>query len=172
MLDIIRLLLIFFLFSAAQFGHGQNFGASSSGKETLPIYIEGFNYPSFEKYHHYGWFRVNFGVTPTTEVSIGGEHYRNYMADRFAIPIELRQYVSKNTFLIGGYEREWDLLNNGKGKPNPIPREEIYFGVGQDVGPNMLMEAKFAQPLGNPRFYKVGLEGVKTRLQVGTKLKF
>ena len=151
--------------------YGQSPGTNSSQEEPM-IYIEGFNYPTFEPYTHYGWFRVNFGITPTTEFSVGGDHYRNVGADRFAIPIELRQYIGEKIFVIGGYEREWDLLNEGKGKPNPIPVDEMYFGVGHDVSPNMMMDIRIARPLGEQRFYKVGLEGVRTRLEVGTCLKF
>ncbi len=151
--------------------YGQSPGTNSPQEEPL-IYIEGFNYPTFEPYTHYGWFRVNFGITPTTEFSVGGEHYRNLLADRFALSFELRQYISENTFLIGGHEMEWDLRNRGIGKPNPIPINEVYFGVGHDVSPNMMMDIRIARPLGEQRFYKVGLEGVRTRLEVGTRLKF
>ncbi len=152
-------------------GYGQLLGANSPQEEPM-IYIEGFNYPTFERYTHYGWFRVNFVITPTTEFSVGGEHYRNYLADRFAVPTELRQYIGRKTFLIGGHEMEWDLLNKGSGKPDPIPINEVYFGIGQDVSPSILMEAKLVQPLGKQRFYKVGLEGVRTRLELGTRVKF
>lgn len=172
MLPLTRILLLFCFMIACQYLFGQTSGALSSSNEEPRIYIEGFNYPSFNKYEHYGWFRVNFGVSPTTEVSIGGEHYRNYLADRYAIPVELRQYISKKTFLIGGYEVEWDLLNKGSGSPNPIPIDEAYFGVGHNVAPNILMQAKIVQPLGKQEFYKVGLEGVRTRLDIGTRLKF
>ncbi|NAY93193.1 hypothetical protein GTQ34_14865 [Muricauda sp. JGD-17] len=170
----IRLLLVLFLLVTVHYGYGQAHGALSTEKEKPFIYIEGFNYPDFEKYTHYAWFQVNFPITSTTELSIGGNHYRNYGADRFSIPIELRQYMNKRTFFIGGYEREWDLLNNGVGKPNPIPIDEVYFGVGHDVGPGMLMEVKMVHPLGKgiPRFYKVGLEGVRTRVEIGTRVKF
>ncbi|MEZ4811398.1 MAG: hypothetical protein R2819_13655 [Allomuricauda sp.] len=107
-----------------------------------------------------------------TEISIGGEHYRRYFADRFTLPIQLKQYLDKKTYILGGYQREWDLMNNGKGYPNPMPREEIFFGIGHDVQPNMMIEAKMFQPIGDPKFYGMGLEGVKTNFKLGTRLKF
>ena len=43
---------------------------------------------------------------------------------------------------IGGYQKEWDLYNKGRGYPNPIPRQEIFLGTDYRVRENMFMEVK------------------------------
>ncbi len=154
-----------------QNGYSQTVGNPSLSKET-PIYIEGFDYPSFDPISNYAFFKIHFPLTTTTEFSVGGEHYRNYMADRFTIPIQFKKYFNEKSYLIGGYQQEWDLLNRGRGRPNPKPMQEVFFGIGNDIRPNWFMEAKMVQPISKKDFYKVGLEGVRTRLEVGTKLKF
>ena len=167
-----KTLLIFFLgIFLMQVVRGQSVNASPQPQE-LPIYIEGFNYPKFDKLSYYAWFRLNVPLEEGTEISIGGEHYRNYLADRFNIPIQLKHYLGEKTYAVGGYQWEWDLYNKGKGKPNTRPLQEAFFGVGYDVQPNMVLDIKMVQPMIKPEFYKVGLEGVKTRLELGTKLKF
>ncbi len=154
-----------------QMGYGQINNAPASLQET-PLTIEGYDFPTFDGLSNYAWFKVHLALMEGTDFSIGGEHYRRLFADRFAIPIQLKQYLDEKMYILGGYQREWDLMNNGKGRPNPIPREDIFFGVGHDVQPNMMIEAKMMMPMGNPKFYSIGLEGVKNSLRLGTRLKF
>ncbi|MEX0313297.1 MAG: hypothetical protein AB3N18_03895, partial [Allomuricauda sp.] len=97
---------------------------------------------------------------------------RTYFADRFTISTQMKQYLTKKTFLQGGHQVNFDLLNLGKGYPNPIPRREVFIGAGHDVKPNWLMEAKLITPVGQPKFDEIGFEGAKTRLEFGTRLKF
>lgn len=152
-------------------GFAQTPANPSLTKET-PIYIDGFDYPSFDGISNYAWFQIHFPLTETTEFIVGGDHYRNYLADRFLISTQVKQYFTKKVFLNGGHSWEFDLLNKGQGYPNPIPRREAFIGTGYDVKPNLLMEAKLITPLGKPKFDKIGFEGAKTRLEFGTKLKF
>lgn len=138
-----------------------------------PIYIEGFNYPKFDDLSHYAWFRLNFRAREGTEMGVGGEHYRRYHADRFSLALRLKQRISEKSHFIGGYQQEWDLHNYGKGRPNPTPRQEVFFGVEHEALPNMLLEAQIVRPIGQyPGFYKIGLEGVGSHIQMGTKVKF
>ncbi|RDY58319.1 hypothetical protein [Flagellimonas nanhaiensis] len=162
----ITVLLLVVQFGYVQYAYGQ-----ASTNET-PIYIEGFNYPEFDSASYYAWFRVNAPIREGAEVSVGGEHFRSYFADRFNIPVQLKQYIGEKAYLIGGYQWEFDLLNKGRGYPNPKPLQEAFFGVGHEVNPNMLIEAKIIQPIGKPDFNKLGYGKGKTRFELGTKLKF
>ena len=94
------------------------------------------------------------------------------IADRFNIPLRLKHFVVRKTYLMGGYQWEFDLLNKGWGYPNPKPRQEFFLGVGHEVNPNMMFEAKLVQPIDNSNFDKLGFEKVKTRLELGTRVKF
>ena len=152
---------------------------SAQTQEILPIaeekpkvYLEGHQYPSFGDGSHYAWFTIHFPLTTTSEISVGGEHYRNYLADRVTVPVQFKQYFQKKSYLLGVYQVEWDLLNGGTGSPNLIPMQEIFFGVGQDVQPNMFLEAKFVQPIGQPKFNKLGFGSGTPRLELGGKWKF
>ncbi len=138
----------------------------------IPIYLEGFDYPMFDKISNYAWFRLNWKALEGTEISLGGEHYRNYFADRFTVSAQLKQYLDQELYLFGGHQREWDLLNKGAGYPNPIPLQEAYFGVGYDVAPNLMIEGRVVRPLNKAEFNKVGFDGFKTRVEMGTRIKF
>ncbi|MFC4219121.1 hypothetical protein [Flagellimonas marina] len=164
--SVILALLIF-----SQWNYGQINGASATHQES-PLIMEGYDFPTFDGLSNYAWFKVNLALTQKTEFSIGGEHYRRLFADRFTIPIQLKQYLDERTYILGGYQREWDLMNGGKGRPNPMPREDVFFGIGHDVRPNMMLEAKMVTPMGDPKFYSIGLEGVKNSFKLGTRLKF
>lgn len=154
-----------------QMAYGQ--GIKNPLSQEKPIYIEGFNYPKFDDVSHYAWFRLNFGVLEGTEIGVGGEHYRRYDADRFSLSLRLKQRISEKSHFLGGYQRELDLYNEGKGIPNKKPRQEFFFGVEHEARPNMLLEAQIVRPTGEyPGFYKIGLEGVGTHIQLGTKVKF
>ncbi|MFD2099212.1 hypothetical protein [Flagellimonas iocasae] len=162
----------------AHLGYGQIGSAPATLQET-PLTIEGYDFPTFDGLSNYAWFKVNLALTDRTEFSIGGEHYRRPFADRFTIPIQMKQYLNDKTYILGGYQWEWDLMNigldmenMGKGHPNPKPRQDFFYGIGHDVSPNMMIEAKIVQPVGTPEFYDIGLEGAKTRLKLGTRLKF
>lgn len=159
------------LLFAMQYGYAQQGNIQAPASET-PLYIEGFNYPRFDPISHYAWFRVNVPIGESTEISVGGEHFRNYFADRFNIPVQLQQYIGEKTYLVEGYQWEFDLLNRGKGYPNPKPLQEAFFGVGHEVNPSMFIEAKIIQPIGKPDFNKLGYGKGKTRLELGTRLKF
>lgn len=170
--------IILVLLVSTYLGYGQISGAPSSLQES-PLTIEGYDFPTFDGLSNYAWFKVNLALTQKTEFSIGGEHYRRLFADRFTIPIQVKHYLNKKTYILGGYQWEWDLMNNGKdlmsegkGYPNPKPRQDFFYGIGHDVSPNMLIEAKIVQPVGTPEFYDIGLEGAKTRVKMGTRLKF
>jgi len=145
---------------------------SNSNTMESPIYIEGFNYSKFDKLSHFGWFNIGYEVFEGTELQVIGEHYRRYDADRFSLGTQLRQQVSEKLYLIGGYQKEWDLYNKGRGYPNPIPRQEIFLGTDYQVRENMFMEVKMVHPIKESDFYSIGLEGVGTRLEMGTRLKF
>ena len=162
---------VILLMVLSQMGYGQIKSAPVSFQES-PLTIEGYDFPTFDGLSNYAWFKINLALTQKTEFSIEGEHYRRLFADRFAIPIQLKQYLDERTYILGGYQREWDLMNKGKGRPNPIPREDIFFGIGHDVQPNMMLEAKMMMPMGDPKFYSIGLEGVKNSFKLGTRLKF
>ena len=159
------------LFFGIETALGQNTG-NLGLQEEAPLYVEGFDYPSFDPISNYAWFKVHFPFGPTTEINLGGEHFRSFAGDRFNTSIELKQYFARKAYLFSGYQMEWDLMNNNEGKPNPKPRQELFYGLGYDVKPNLLMEAKLVSPLGNPQFSKFGLEGVSTRLEIGTRFKF
>ncbi len=151
---------------------GQTTGNPSSTKEKPSIYIDGHDYPQFDPVSNYAWFRIHFPLAEGTEISIGGDHYRTYFADRFNVPIQFKQYFSEKSYLLGGYQLEWDLLNKGSGRPNPTPLQEVFFGVGHDIQPSWSMEARLVQPVGKQEFHKVGFPKGKTRLELGTRLKF
>ncbi|WP_420601030.1 hypothetical protein [Flagellimonas sp.] len=163
--------ILFFLAILSDKSLAQISNSPSLPQET-PVYIDGFDYPSFDPISNYAWFNVHFPLGNRTEFIVGGDHYRTYFADRFTISTFMKQYFTKKSFLLGGHQTGFDLLNLGKGYPNPIPRREAFIGVGYDVKPSLLLQAKLFTPLGDPKFDKVGLEGAKTRLEVGTRLKF
>ena len=152
--------------------------AQSQSKPTLPIslespvYLVGFDYPSFDKISNYAWFRFHYRVLEGTEISLGGEHYRNYFADRFTVSAQLKQNLNEELYLFGGHQREWDLLNKGRGYPNPIPLQEAYFGMGYDAAPGLMIEGRVVRPLGQGDFSKIGFDGFKTRVEMGTRIKF
>ncbi|WP_228237610.1 hypothetical protein [Allomuricauda sp. M10] len=137
-----------------------------------PVYLVGFDYPSFDKISNYAWFRFHYRVLEGTEISLGGEHYRNYFADRFTVSAQLKQNLNKELYLFGGHQREWDLLNKGRGYPNPIPLQEAYFGMGYDAAPGLMIEGRVVRPLGQGDFSKIGFDGFKTRVEMGTRIKF
>lgn len=137
------------------------------------IYIEGFNYPKFDDLSHYAWARLNFRMVEGTELGLGVEHYRRYGADRFQMALRVKQRISEKSHLFGGYQKEWDLYNKGTGRPNPIPRQEYFFGMEYEARPSMLLEAQMVRPMGvDPGFYNIGLEGVGGHIRLGTKMKF
>ncbi|MEM9649263.1 MAG: hypothetical protein AAF969_12345 [Bacteroidota bacterium] len=166
-----KLLAVLTILITIQYGMGQTPGNPTVKKES-PVSIDGFDYPQFDKYSNFAWFRTKLRLSNTTEFSIGGDHFRSYAADRITIPIELRQYISNKTYLMGGFQLEWDLMNENQGAPNPIPRNEVFYGLGHDVRPNWSLEARVVSPMGDPKFQKFGLEGVETRFELGTRLKF
>jgi hypothetical protein len=137
-----------------------------------PIYIEGFNYPNFDDLSHYAWFHIGYEVINGTEVQLIGEHYRRYGADRISLGARLRQKLANKLYFVGGYQKEWNLYNEGRGFPNPVPRQEIILGIEHQVRQNMLMEVKMVHPIYESDFYSIGLEGVKTRVEMGTRIKF
>ncbi|MBO0323991.1 hypothetical protein J0X14_16905 [Muricauda sp. CAU 1633] len=155
----------------AHVGYAQITKQPQPTKES-PLYIDGFDYPDFDGFSNYALFKVNFPLTESTEFSIGGRHYRTFFADRFIVPFQMKQYLDNKTYILGGYQWEWDLLNDGFGYPNPIPRQDYFYGVGHDVRPNIMIEATIVQPVGTPKFHDIGLEGARTRLKFATKLKF
>ncbi|AEM71423.1 hypothetical protein Murru_2385 [Allomuricauda ruestringensis DSM 13258] len=73
---------------------------------------------------------------------------------------------------MGGYQKEWDLYNRGRGYPNPDPRQEIFLGMEHQVRENMLLDVQMVRPIDESNFYSLGLEGVGTRLEMGTRIKF
>ncbi len=149
------------------------FGQEPQGVEEKPrVYIDGHRYPSFDPISNFAWFEIHFPLGETSEILLGGEHFRTYFADRFTIPLEFRQYFSEKSFLLGGYQWEWDLLNEGVGHPNSRPLQEAFFGVGHEVQPSMLLEAKFVQPVGQPSFAKPGFGRGQPRLEFGGRWKF
>ncbi len=150
---------------------GQTTTTTSPSPETT-VYLEGFDYPMFDKISNYAWFRLNWKVLEGTEISLGGEHYRNYFADRFTVSAQLKQNLIEELYLFGGHQREWDLLNKDRGYPNPIPLQEAYFGVGYDAAPNLMIEGRVVRPLGQGDFSKIGFDGFKTRVEMGTRIKF
>ncbi|MEM0932297.1 MAG: hypothetical protein AAGJ12_07515 [Bacteroidota bacterium] len=164
--------LFLVLFIWFQLVSGQVGTQPDAVEERPKIYLDGHQYPSFGDGSHYGWFELHFPLMGTNEVSVGGEHYRNYFADRFNVPIKLRQYISEKTYVLGGYQMEWDLLNGGLGYPNPTPMQETFFGVGYEVKENMFLEAKYVQPLNESKFGKIGYGRNLPRLQLGGKWKF
>ena len=149
----------------------QSIGTLPTSLES-PVYIEGFDYPSFDKISNYAWFRLHYRVLEGTEISLGGEHYRNYFADRFTVSAQLKQNLNEEFYLFGGHQREWDLLNKGRGYPNPIPLQEAYFGMGYDAAPSLIIEGRVVRPLGQADFSKIGFDGFKTRVEMGTRIKF
>ncbi|WP_375323978.1 hypothetical protein [Flagellimonas sp. GZD32] len=152
-----------------------SYGQASSSEEPEDasfLYIEGFTYPSFNDLDHYGWFRINGRIWENTEIGVGGEHYRRWGADRLKLAARIKQQINETTSLIGGYQQEWDLYNQGKGYPNPVPRQEIFVGLEKEIRPNMLMDIKLVQPLGTYDFHSLGLENVNTRIELGTRVKF
>ncbi|SDQ93272.1 hypothetical protein [Flagellimonas zhangzhouensis] len=154
-----------------QIGYSQAIQLEEPEKDSF-FYIEGFTYPSFNEIDHYGWFRINGRIWENTEIGLGGEHYRRWGADRLKLAARLKQRISETTSVIGGYQQEWDLYNEGKGFPNPVPRQELFFGVEKDIRPNMMMGIKLVQPLGTYDFHSLGLEDVNTRIELGTRVKF
>ncbi|WP_420322123.1 hypothetical protein [Flagellimonas sp.] len=167
----VPILILIFLLVLCNRSIAQISNNNSVTKET-PIYVDGFDYPSFDPISNYAWFKVHFPFGETTELIIGGDHFRTYFADRILFSTSLKQFVSKRMFLNGGHSWDFDLLNEGQGYPNPIPRREMFIGIGYDVKPNLGMEAKLITPLGDPKFDKIGFKGAKTRLEFGTRLKF
>ncbi|WP_143070768.1 hypothetical protein [Flagellimonas taeanensis] len=160
--------LFFFL---GQMSHGQ--AIQNSPPIEKPIYIEGFTYPKFDDLSHYAWSRLNFRMVEGTELGLGVEHYRRYDADRFMVALRVKQQVFEKSYLLGGYQKEWDLYNKGQGRPNPMPRQELFFGVEYEARPNMLLEAQMVRPTGvDPGFYSIGLEGVGSHIRLGTKMRF
>ncbi|MEY8780207.1 hypothetical protein AB9K32_07240 [Allomuricauda sp. XS_ASV26] len=169
--------LVFFFFCGISLLIGQICIAqyvplSSSKSIETPIYIEGFTYPKFDELSHFAWFNVNLKVLKETELQIIGDHYRRYNEDRFKIGVGFRQRLSEKSRILGGYQKEWDLYNRGRGYPNPLPRKEVFFGVQHQVKENILMDARLVRPTYESNFYSIGLEGVKTRLDMGTRIKF
>ncbi|MEM9362296.1 MAG: hypothetical protein AAGA43_06655 [Bacteroidota bacterium] len=160
-----------FLFGTHLF-YGQTNEKVLGVEEKPKVFIDGHRYPSFGDGSNFARFEIHFPLTETSEISVGGEHYRTLFADRFTVPVQYKKYFTKKSYLLGGYQLEWDLLNGGAGKPNPTPLQEAFFGVGHEVKPNMLLETRFVQPIGNPGFNKVGFGMGKPRLEFGGKLKF
>ncbi len=148
-------------------------------KEKPLIRIESFGTPTFFGGERYGDFEIAIPLSESTEINIFGYHYKNMIAERFRIPIQIKQYVGEKLYLIGGYEQEWDLLNNYSGTPNPRPLQSIYYGMGYDVKEGFSIEASMqniiVQPenaFGQPEFLPLGSMGGSTFLKVGTKYKF
>ena len=160
------------LWISVHFSYGQTNGKVSGVEEKPKVFIDGHRYPSFGDGSNFAEFEIHFPLTETSEISVGGEHFRTLFADRFTIPIQYKKYFAKKFYLIGGYSLEWELLNGGAGKPNPIPLQEAFFGVGHEVKRNMFLETRFAQPIGNPTFNKVGFDVGTPILEFGGKLKF
>ncbi|PRX55477.1 hypothetical protein [Flagellimonas meridianipacifica] len=154
------------------FSYGQTNGKVSGVEEKPKISIDGHRYPTFGDKSNFADFEMHFPLTETSEISVGGVHYRTLFADRFTVPVQYKKYFAKKLYLIGGYRLEWDLLNDGAGKPNPTPLQEAFFGVGHEVKPNMFLETRFAQPIGNPTFNKLGFDVGQPILEFGGKLKF
>ena len=145
---------------------------STSNTMESPIDIQGFNYPKFDKLSRYAWFNIGYEVFEGTELQVMGEHYRRYDAERFSLGSQLRQQISDKLYFMGGYQKEWNPYNKGWGSPNRIPRQEIFLGTDYHVRGNMFMEVKMVHPIEESNFYSIGLEGVGTRLEMGTRLKF
>ena len=141
-------------------------------KETPPITIEGFSYPSFDDGSRYAEFEITMPLSEKTEANIFGYHYRNLIAERFRIPIQVKRYLGNKVYTVGGYELEWDLRNKGKGVPNPRPLQSIYYGMGYDVKPGLSLEATMQHLIVEPEFLPLGSLGGNTFLKVGTKYKF
>lgn len=156
---------------ALQSSFGQTIDEPNLPREN-PVYLTGFDYPDFDSVSNTAWFRLYFPLGNSTEIGFGADHFRSFAADRLNVPIELRQYITKKAYLLGGFQWEWDLMNENKGYPNPTPRRETFMGVGYELRPNWFLEAKLVSPMGKPQFEKFGLEGVKTRWEFGTRLKF
>lgn len=152
---------------------------TNNSKEKPPVRIESFAYPDFQDGSRYADFKVAIALSESTEINIFGYHYRNMVAERFRIPIQVKQYIGKNLHVIGGYEQEWDIRNKFRGTPNPQPLQSIYYGMGYDVKKGLTIEATMqsiiVQPknaLGQPEFLPVGSLGGGTFLKVGSKYRF
>lgn len=164
--------LIAFLLIGLQFSLAQTNGQPLGVEEKPKVFIDGHDYPSFGDGSNFAWFEMHFPLTETSEISIGGQHFRTSFADRITAPVQYKKYLTEKFYLIGGYQLEWDLLNGGAGKPNPTPLQEAFFGIGYEVKPNLFLETRFVQPFGNPGFNNLGFDIGQPRLEFGGKLKF
>ncbi|WP_435625186.1 hypothetical protein [Flagellimonas sp.] len=160
------------LFLGIQLAFAQTPDENVGVEEKPKVFIDGHDYPSFGDGSNFAWFEIHFPLTETSEIGVGGEHYRTFFADRFNVPIRYKKFISEKSYFFGGYQLEWDLLNEGAGRPNPTPMQEVFFGVGYEVKPNMFLETRFVQPIGTPEFNKVGYGIGLPRLEFGGKWKF
>ena len=126
----------------------------------------------FKDGSRYASFSLRYPLTNTTEIGVFGNHYRNMIAERFRIRLQVKQYLNKNTFLIGGYEQEWDLRNQNIGSPNGKPLQSIFYGMGYDIKPGLSLEAMMQNTINDPGFSPLGLEGASSIFRLNSKFKF
>ncbi|UII76348.1 hypothetical protein LV716_00730 [Flagellimonas sp. HMM57] len=141
-------------------------------EEKPKLLVDGFSYPDFNDGSRYASFSLRYPLTNTTEIGVFGHHYRNLIAERFQVRLQIKQYVDEKIFLIGGYEQEWDLRNQNIGKPNGKPLHSIFYGVGHDIKPGLSLEAMIQNPINNPGFSPLGLDKPSSSFRLNTKFKF
>ncbi len=166
-----KFIFIVVLFGGIIFMHAQQ-PQISTPKQGSEFIIRGFSYPDFGDGSRYASFSIQYQLTNSTEISVFGHHYKNMVAERFQIPIQIKQYLNEDFYVIGGYEQEWDLRNQNKGVPNSKPLQSIFYGMGYDVKPGLSVEGLLQHTINSPDFSPLGMGHGFPVYKVRTKFKF
>lgn len=139
-------------------------------QEEPPLKVTGFSYPDFGDSPSFKTFDISYPIDDRTYLDVRGFYMRNTITERFRLPIFIKRYITKKTYILGGTQLEWEFLPDG----TPPPRVDIIFGAGHDFNKNISIEGSYQVPISNMNNV-VPFGAIKPGggfLRLGSKFKF
>ena len=131
----------------------------------------GMIYPDFGDGSRYLDSKLSYDLGNGYFAEIGRIYFRNGINERLIIPVSLRKFISKKTYLFGGAQTEWQLISQGLGVSPP--RFDMIFGIGHEIKEGWFIEAKVQMPLNDSPINPLGSERLdRSFMSLGSRVKF
>ncbi len=131
----------------------------------------GMIYPDFGDGSRYLDSKISYDLGNGYFTELGRIYFRNGINEWLIIPVSLKKFISKKTYLFGGAQTEWQFIPQGLGVSPP--RFDMIFGGGHEVKEGWLIEAKFQKPLNDSPINPLGAGRLdRSFLSLGSRVKF
>ncbi len=114
-------------------------------QERGTMVVNGFSYPDFSDGTVHKNFTLSYNLTDNLETELRWFYDHNGFSERLRVPLLLKKYVSKRTYLYGGAQMEWEFLSS-----EALPsRADLIMGTGYELNQGILIEGTLQSPLMN-----------------------